>query len=773
LPFASEAKDPSSTSTGPGISKIVRVIELAPIENGVPLYTDQSAIDAMGLKPPPGRIGIPSFNDFTRKLFGFEIKPNAKYRKSVKANQKLSEIAPDLFVENDFAGGAGRAGFIEIAPGVWINKKGPGVTGMGRSSPRGSNTTREGNYINLIAQITNPPSPPLEVYVGHADGGATLEEGMSEVIYSRSADAELRSGAARVVNLIKTNRYRKGADGTLETLVTIDRTPLQRASEKGSSEIVSESLAEGNAKRFLKGDYLNGDNAGSQGEWVDFGCTTFTCHYLRAASSQGQSLFHEGEVPLDFDSTHIFNFHNAYRRSVAETLLSQMGIPSEYIQNVLFSESAQDEFESLGLNAVTLKETNFGRSDALQDPLLKPIFIKSAPINPEELTPAIDFNSFYKDAAANYFNRGNLSPEEVHAKELTRLLSLASPENQSARLKQEMDRYLKQLHAVFAKIEKTNGIKPESGIGEKFRQIAHFKLRESDGLLKPKLEGDIKNFIKAHGGNPSGEEISQFIEERVMENRFTTAPVSDANFITRADRHQTDLFIRAFEDNEGRRGLFQYPELAKAKLGEQMLFQISTDGGKSARTLSAEFVKSDVGDYFKISIPHGSMPVTGERVLLTPKIRNQSGEVHFLKPGLEIKGPPMLFNERLGLPPDFTRRYGFARGIMGQKPSVAGWDLPDASGMVTEKVPLLGLMRDIAAHPASSSTGYNLSQILKRKRTLVNDLYKTDADFKESIDQLLIRLEEAKNHFAPKLRKIISEPPKACGIRTLWGLFGN
>ena len=67
-------------------------------------------------------------------------------------------------------------------------------------------------------------------------------------------------------------------------LAEIVRAPLRRYDQGGEEEAVTESLAEANAKRILKGDFVNQSNLGYSGEFIDYGTMTFT----------------QGYAPLDF-----------------------------------------------------------------------------------------------------------------------------------------------------------------------------------------------------------------------------------------------------------------------------------------------------------------------------------------------------------------------------------------------------------------------------------------------------------------------------------------
>ena len=62
-----------------------------------------------------------------------------------------------------------------------------------------------------------------------------------------------------------------------------------------------------------------------------------------------------------------------------------------------------------------------------------------------------------------------------------------------------------------------------------------------------------------------------------------------------------------------------------------------------------------------IDIPHGSMPVTHAQVELVPFVKESGGGVRFIGDNINLRGPPMVFNERIGLPSSFSRKPGVMR----------------------------------------------------------------------------------------------------------------
>jgi hypothetical protein len=629
----------------PPFTSVAAVIDSQPIEMGQLVYFDQAAADAVGMKVPPGRVGLAEFDRAIVRLLGREVRTGTKKQEKVSSN-KNPNGDPFFFVEVDSWGGAGRAGYVEVQPGVWVNMKGIGTTGEGS---------------------TTKASPPSDIFLSHADGSATLEEALKEAIQGRVADAELKRGGSRVIAIISTGRTLKYPDGRVVQLATIIRTPTRRYDREARRYQAVKTLGEANARRLMKGDFVNESNMGAYGEMVDYGCMTHTCGYARLKSSQGTSFLKEQE--LLFEGSGV----EPMRREIGRNLLNQMGIPEEYISKTL---DGNTEFrDRLGRIGETFQSvvTEFGEPEALLD---------MEPLSKEKLNGLVPWHEYFREAVGDWVENGkDLSVQEVSAlveRETTKLHSMSSFSKHEA-FKTAIRKFL--LEATNATFEVVrDNVRDRVAFARAVREVARFKNRDVPNLVRPEIIRQAGDVAEVFRRNNNASAVQEFIENTVLGNRYGTTPATDSGMIIRADTSKTEIYIRAFTDQQGNQKMFAYPELRGASHGESFGFRVTTDGWSSSSDLRSEFVHTPFGDYFRVSLPHRSTPFTWKQVEVVPFVKDGGETMHWLAPSLNIQGPPLVFNERFDLPTNFVREKSRLFQRFGVRSSLTPDDLiaPDS-----------------------------------------------------------------------------------------------
>jgi hypothetical protein len=696
----------------PTFSNIVRIIESQPLENAELVYWDQSTADALGIQVPPGRIGQPAFNQAVLSRIGVEIKKDSLVIKSDAAHDASG--SPYLFIEQDAHGGSGRAGYLEVQPGVFVNIKGIGITGAGRTS---------------TLKLPGAAQPPSGTFRSHADGSATLEEAIKEAVSARVADAEFSHGASRVVAIIYTGRTILYPDGRHVPLAEIVRAPLRRFDQDEPSKSAAvDSLAEANAKRVIKGDFVNRSNIGSAGEWVDFGCMSFTCGYAPIVSSQGERSFYEGNRFLGKDD-------QLYTRRLGQNLIMQMGIPESYVQALGPDTSVKTSkaLESLGTD---FRSAVYWKMDGLPE---KPVKLDFEQVDEEKLLGNIRFHEFFKEAAERYFTTSPGARDDLVASETERLLSFTQKSDPS--LQEHLQKFVKELHQIFGEVERANKIEDPVVFGHQVKEIAYFTNRSLPELTRPQLFSSSGHVADQFNRDHDPLSIQRFIDSTVQRNRFGTAGTAESGLIIRETPATTDYYVRAFQTEDGTSKLFAYPELGGAPEGKDLHFRVSSDHGQSYRDYVGKFVKTHVGDYFQVSVPHGDLPLTWEQVQLTPFVRNDDGGPVWLADKLDILGPPLVTNERLGLPPAFTRKPGIMRSSFGTLMSLQPDDLV-LDRNVIERRPLQQLVATLvndSSDKAPPSLYQDISSELMKRKDEAVELYKNDMNFKKQADAGMAR----------------------------------
>ncbi len=615
---------------GPTHTRILRQLEAQPIQSARLVYFDQSTADALGISLPPGRVGTPEFDQAVLKKLGYEIKVGAKPIEK-ETLSKTAEGIPYLFVEDDAFEGAGRAAFLEVDPDVWVNVKGIGITGLGSTQA-------------IV------PGPPSDTFTSHQDGSLTLEEAIKETLYARVADEQLSQGGSRVVAIIYTGRTIRYADGREVPLAIVVRAPLRRYDQPGAVvDDILGSLAEANSKRLLKGDFVNNSNLGSRGEWVDFGTMSFTEGFAPIKSSQNERFLFEGKyqaTPLE---------REFFERELGRNLLRQMGIPVEHVNALDWkSDFIRNQVQELGHYFIESVYWVPGKSTGHAPPIL----LDFAHVEGAALHGNVRFHEFFRSAAENYF-RSDLTRMQRYESEKIRLLEFTH--SHDADLIKKMNQFLGQTHNLLYKIGEVNKIGDFKAYADQVSRVAHFKNRDLTGLTRPNVVSNAGTLADAYVKSKNPGPIGSYIENLVLDNRFETKPASDPLVQVTADTFSTKLYVRSFEDSGKIAKLFAYPEFDGAHPGEIFSFRVTTDGWKTHADYPAKFVQTAVGTYFEVEIPHGAMPVTEARVELTPFVREAHGNIRWLDKYLNFRGPPILLNERIGLPTSFYTRDGIMR----------------------------------------------------------------------------------------------------------------
>ena len=632
----------------PKYTQFVAGLESQRIAGAQLVYFDQSLADLLGVKVPPGRTGLPGFDKAVLDQFALEVKEGTPVHNTNLA--RLSETensAVKLFVEKDAHGGSGRAAYFEVSPGVWINAKGVGITG-------------QGNTRNIV------PAPPANTFTSHRDGSMTLEEAIKEAIYARVADANLSSGGSRVLAIIYTGRTLSYPDGNKVPLATVIRAPIQRMDRAQDPsfktvdfELIASALAEANMLRVMKGDFVNASNMGARGEMIDFGTMTHTGGFNRAESSQRREIFYEGSSMLDRLQ------EQTYQDMLGKHLLRQLGIPEEYLTSFSTADFRRLTSDIRGLikGIAQLKRLDF------------------EPVAEADLNGTFVLHHYFQDLAADFFRNAEQAQDEYVNSQTARAANFTTRPlaEESKPLLDDLLRHLYQLMRTVVR-DHPETAKPE--FADAVRKIAHFKNRDIHDLLRPtitKMAGDASNnFV----GNKLGFHVQSFIDRIVTTNRLATKAGADSNLIVDASSRATHLYIRAFEEN-GVKRIFSHPELIGASGNLKMSFRVSTDGWKTYQDLDAEFKTSVKGDYFVVTIPHGTMPVTDSGVELAPFVRNSPTHKSWLAEDFNIRGPPLLLNERLGLKPDFVRKAGVMRQVYATPITFGPDELPGCDHLLT------------------------------------------------------------------------------------------
>lgn len=578
------------------------------------VYWDQAAADAVGLENPAGRAGSGALEAWVKEKLGVEVK-------DVRGSTPVS--GPSLVVEGDAHGAAGRAAYVQLENGKWVNLKG-------------------------IGRTRNRFAPPSAEFANHGDGALTLEEAIKEAVYARVTDNELTHGSSRVIGILSTGRTMRYPDGKVVPLATVIRAPMTRVFNTERPAAVAEGIAELNANRMLKGDFVNESNMGFAGQMVDFGCMTHTCGYAPANSpEQKKFLFELGEYvgksdASDADFLPYLGYH----------LTNQMGLPETQILRPEANEALLEAYTDFAKNfrQVVLYSGSY------------PTPIDFTPIPADTLRHQSGLDQMMPRIAYEFFRRPGVSRRE-YVSLLTELheAELARPpggRTLSAANKAGIKQLYESAYHLLREVKRYLPGKDYVAYAEKIKRVAEFKNRDLRDLARP-------NVMRASGETAAAFEASRdpavvqiFIDHLVHTNRLGTSLLGDANVTLDGDERETRVLLRADRGEDGALRLFSHPE-AEARPGESFHFRLSTDDWKSYRDYPAELVKDPAGrPYFQLRIPHGDgLPVTETPLRLTPFLKAEDEARWPLPPHTSLEGPPLFLNERLGLPSDQLVRF--------------------------------------------------------------------------------------------------------------------
>ncbi|HAR41869.1 MAG TPA: hypothetical protein DCS07_04445 [Bdellovibrionales bacterium] len=689
------AAPPLSLAAGPDFVTIVQTLEAKPVKDPKLVYWDQALADELGIKVPPGRVGQTEFEKAIGKKLAFEVKAAKTGLKTsnLRTNYDFSGT-PYMFVESDPFGGSGRAAYIPVGNDSWVNIKGVGKTGAGKTK-------------GVI-------SPPEVIFSSHKDGSATLEEAIKEAVMARVADAETKTGSSRVLAIFYTNRMMRYEDGRKVPLALIVRAPLRRLDqdEIKKKSLIADAIAHANSTRLMKGDFVNRANMGAHGEFVDFGCMTHTCGFAPIQSSQNESFLLEGRYYID---------EKLLSRKLGENLFLQLGIPEAHIQ-------------ALGLSTIETADRFLKMGNAFQAVIYSDpsrVLLDFEHVPRDNLVGELKLHEFFRDLAGDFY--AQKQTRDVFVKtQFERLIRNTPDVTESS--KNALKPFLEQIHDVLEAIRQANRIdKLFPNYAKQVREVAHFKNREITDIVRPNLFSGAGTVADKFAQDLQPAAIQEFIENTVLNSRFGTTAGADAGIIAHAHSHATELFIRSNTDSQGLTRLFTHPELAGAAKNEKFYFRVSTDGWKTSKDLEAKTVSTRAGEYFKIVLRNEHFPVTWERVALSPFIRTEAGETRWLASDFTIRGPPLVFNERLGLPASFERRPGALRDRYNRPISYLTEDLDNKSIVYTPKY-----FKDLFqkfSDPMEEISADALAEFKFHQKDFV-ELYVKNSAFRKYVDQL-------------------------------------
>lgn len=622
-----------TSNNGPSFTDVVTVLKAERIKDAKLLYWDASAAAALGLETPPGRPGISSFDNAILQNFAFELSANAD---SLDAKRDL--VSPRFYIEDDAHGGAGRAGYLQVMgrnnKTVWVNIKGIGHTGMGNT--RGTSA-----------------GPPLDYFSSHEDGGMSLVEGITEVVNAHIADNNLKYGASRVVALIATGRSRN-IKGSQEAgpLVIVVRAPIRRLDRgdvKETKTRIMESLAMANMRRVVKGDFVNHSNIGFDGTFVDFGLMGLTTGYTRVTN----------RYSIDYN-THFLNEHtyvypgfenNFY---IGKYLLNQMGIEEAKIDR--FVSESQDNRQQLIILGKIFRGLVYINGTS-----------KADSHNPNSMIGRNDysklFETFVYDVIQNLDSPGHI---------LKLIKSGFSKLTFSLRFRSNrlLGDFVQLATDVVTGILRTNSdsIGDLQKYAEAVRKAAKYKNRDVRRFTKRALFQRAWDLSTQEGAGRRP--LQSEIDGILLDAQLTTKGFATSQLTVQPGTEMTKIYIPAFADQTGHKPAL-FPELEARPFGDSYEFRINISDIDEFHTFKSELIRTAAGLLYVIEIPNNKYSVSEHSLRIVPVdgVRNATQT-------LEYKCPPLIFNERLGLEPDFKKIPSLMEGHYKTLVTVRSEDIP-------------------------------------------------------------------------------------------------
>ena len=616
----------------PNFTDVVRVLQAQQVEGGTVLAWNHMAADSLGLKTAPGRVGDAAFEKSVFDLVGVTIKSDTPIAKGtndsmIQTVQKWTDEAAKsgkklrvLEVEMDAHGGAGRAAYLKVptADGgeTRVNIKGIGVTGDGnaRDKKRG---------------------PPLGKWTDHSDGGAMLAEGLREYINGIMSHNELKFGGSRVIGVLSINQDIKLSGGEMDSLVIIVREPWRRMDRALDSKDYKEfnripwALGQANAKRIMKGDFVNQSNMGFDGGFIDYGLIAFVNGFVPAENYLKVQMHDEMDYLFENNKRAL----NVYRYAKGFYLLNQLGFEEPRIQKMV--DGNPKAVEQLVLLADWFREL----------------------IRGENAPTRIDFDKWSKSEVAGNFRaqelfRSLLADMLMHEDRASLVDKIVAKGAQfvaqpSAKFQKNMREFAASLAGAVDMVVAAEPIADKAKFAEAIRRVAEFKNRDLWELSKQPMWEQLSKIGSDFRANRKQTDVQKALDEILSRNQIGTGHHTTTEMSVTADARSAYIHIPARRLADGRHGLRLYTELPSVSALENYRFEISFDGGKTKSVLEGKLVESASGLYYRIEVPHGQFPVTTAPVTLKSAFATASPII--------IKGPPMFLNERLGLMSDLNQ----------------------------------------------------------------------------------------------------------------------
>jgi hypothetical protein len=647
----------------PNFTDTVRVVEAKPVSGSV-LAWDYMAADANGIQTAPGRVGNKEFEKSVFDAVGYIIKDGARVAggsndeivKKVgewqtEANAKGERIRV-LEVEYDAHGGSGRAGHLKVPNSAgdytWVNIKGIGVTGVGNT--RGKNA-----------------SPPQETSQSHGDGGAVDAEGFREFIFGLMAHNELKFGGSRIIGVLQTNMVKTVEDGRKEALAIIVREPIRRMdrSLQDSTYVektrIPRALGQANAKKIMKGDFVNQSNVGFDGTLIDYGLITHVNGIVPATNYLHVKMYRE--LDTFFKNDH--QMQELYRSSIGFYLLNQLGFEEPRL------ESAAAKNPEAVLDMVKLAEA-YEKLFTTENKVTRVDWDKwnKADINGNFRLHEL-FRTLLPDLLGRTGKRGPQLLEDIK-KQARSLVKNPSPTFEG-----NLNLFLVRLMNNLDRILRAEPIPDYAKFVEGISKVAAFKNREIWDLQKENLHAKSMGLSETWLKVRDNTNTQMYLESVVNRNRLGTGHFTVPEMNVTADSEATYIHLKADVQKNGSHGLFLYPELPKAAKDQSYKFNIAFDFLRTPHEFEATLITKDGVKYYQIAVPHGKYPVTTELTRITPVLPGTAQASN-----VTIQGPPLFLNERLGLLPDLVQVKSVMNKRFGIRTGTFGEDFKRASSMM-------------------------------------------------------------------------------------------
>ena len=656
------AKDQTPTDLA-NFTDTVRIVEAKPVVGSV-LAWDYMAADANGIETAPGRVGDPAFEKSVFDAVGVIIKDGSRIAEgsSEQMIRKVGEwqaLAKEsgqnirvLEVEYDAHGGSGRAGHLKVPNSSggysWVNIKGIGVTGVGNTRGKA-------------------PSPPQATSQSHGDGGAVDAEGFREFIFGLMSHNELKFGGSRIIGVLQTNMTKTLDNGQTEALAIIVREPIRRMDRSFDKPDYVEktriprALGQANAKRIMKGDFVNKSNVGFDGTLIDYGLITHVNGIMPATNYLDVEMYRELNSFFRNDR----QMMDLYRSSIGFYLLNQLGFEEPRIEKAASNNvNATQDFVKLADAYETLfrGENKVARVD--WDKWSK-----------EEINGNFRLHELFRTLLPEILNTPSM---QRGGKLISRLNAQARTlvKTPSANFDRNFEIFAVRLLSNVERVLQAEPIRDYAKFVEAIARVAQFKNRDAWDLQKENLHAKAMGLSGSWLKSRDNKLTQMYIESVVNRNRLGTGHFTVPEMNVTADATSTYIYLKADVAANGSHGLYLYPELPRAGKAESYKFSIAFDFSRKQYEFKSTLINKDGVKYYQIEIPHGEYPVTTELTRITPIVPGTSTASKVV-----IQGPPLFLNERLGLMPDLVQVKSVMNNKFGVRTGTFGEDFKRASQM--------------------------------------------------------------------------------------------